>query len=272
MRNVFAILIATLVSLCFFDASCTDDASSTPGVFDYAASINSEPLPVTADTAKVAFRDDNGWVENGLFCVAAIVDNQKAAWQRIWVRIELLDSTGNVLLINGDSSLVVRAVSDAVPPLGASAMFSVIPLDQVSGGILATYRLSGAGATLQREGPILLMSDFGGVRIQRPDPTDSTKVIETAFQATGTIDNPLNMVAEHPRLVLLLYGQNDRLYFVQNLNPEVEHPLFKMEREGPLQPLEKRKISCPISYEKLPAKLREWMIGRAVFQAYTTRE
>lgn len=272
MRYLFFILLSVFVSIGFFGSACGGNAgpAGSPGLVA-SAGASTEPLPANADTAEVAFRDLNYWTENNLFCIATIVDNTAPFWRRIWVRVELLDGAGQVLKIDGKPDLVLRVLSDAIAPRGASAFFVAIPFGQVS-GVPVSCRLSGAGSLLQTEGPILLSGEISGVRMLKPDPNDSTKTIELAFQLSAAIENPLPRTAHHVRVVLLLYGKDGKLYFVQMLNPEDPKQLVKLEREGPIGPGEKRKITCPISYAMLPQKLQEVLIGRVDVQAYDVRE
>jgi hypothetical protein len=271
MRHLFFILLSFFVSIGFFSAACGGNFGTADAPGGIApGGISSQPMPEIVDSAEVAFRDLNYWTENNLFCIATIVDNTAPFWRRIWVRIELLDAAGQVLKIDGAPNMVVRALADAIAPKGASAFFVAIPFSQVS-GVPVSCRLSGAGAVAQNPGPILLSSEIGGVRMLQPDPKDSTKTVETAFQASATLENPLDLTAEHPRVVLLLYGKDEKLYFVQMLDPEDPKKLITLERDGPMIPQERRKMYCPISYAMLPQKLRELLIGRVDVQVYDVR-
>lgn len=272
VRHLFLFLFSVLISTGFLGFACGGGTTpaDAPAIVAPSGS-SSEPLPATADSAEVEFRDLNAWTENDLFCIATLVDNKAPSWKRIWVRIELLDSVDQVLTIDGKPDMVVRALADAIPPRGASAFFVAIPFSRVS-GVPVSCRLSGAGATPQPVGPILIPGDFGGVRIQKPDPKDSTQVVEIAFQAQASIENPLDMVAKHLRVVLLLYGNDGKLYFVQMLNPEDPKQLIKLDIDGPINPHEKRKMACPISYAMLPKQLQELRINRVEVQGYDALE
>ena len=271
MRTLFFSSISVLVLFWFSAIACTNNASGAAKADSGPKTCSDEPIPDDADTAQVAFRDLNYWTENGQFCIASLVDNQAAYWQRIWVRIEVLDANGEPLKIDGESSLVVRALADAIPPRGASAFFVALSRDRLSGEP-ASCRLSGAGSISQDPGAILIAGDIGGVRVQKPDPNDPTKILELAFQVSGKVENPLNVEATHPRLVFLLYGKDLKLYYVQMLNPEDPKPAVSFEPKGPVLPQGRAKLYCPIQYNQLPQKLQEVLIGRADIQVYDARE
>lgn len=259
--------------LCFLESSCGDSSSSTDNAAagpEVVSVYVNEPMPGTADSARVAFHDLNYYTSDGQFCTVAIVENLSPQWQRFWVRISLLDSTGATLRINQDTSIVVRALSDAVPPRGATAFFSAIPLGQIS-GVPVSCRVTGAGAVPQTSGPILLAVPAGGVRMLIADPAKPEETTEKLFQASAVIENPLELMAGRPRIVWLLYGKDEKLYFAQALAADKNQQILILEKEGPMMPQEKRNVRSPIHYEQLPTALREVLIGRAEVQAYEGR-
>lgn len=271
MMRLFSIfLISLTLSICLFSSACDGSSGAAKSLAESAGSADKSVnvLPANPDSAHVDFRDLNYWTENKLFCVASLVDNLGMTWQSIWIRVELLDSAGNRLQIYGDSSMIMRTVAEAIPPRGASAIFAAIPFSEVTGGIPVKCRLSGAGAVEQAPRPILLSNDISGVRMQKPDPNDPNKVIELAYQASATVENPLQMDAYHMRVVLLLYGKDNKLYFVQMVNPEDPDTVIKLDRTGVMLGTERRKMTCPIVYKQLPQKLQEVLIGQVDVQAY----
>lgn len=271
MRTFAAFLGLILAITCFPGLSCQDPAPSSAAKTTAADTANvPDLLPANADSAAVAFTDSNFYVSNDAFCIASVVDNKTDLWQKIWIRIEVLDANGNVLTVSGDSSVVLRALSDAVPPRGATAFFCGLPLRQIS-GVPAACRLSGAGAVTVPPGPILIASSAGGIRVMYHDPKDFSKKTESEFRVNGTLENPLDKMAAQFRVVVLIYGMDKKLYFVQAIDPHAPGAVLQMERAGPLAPQEKRKISCPIHYQQLPQKLQDLLIQRVDLQAYEAR-
>lgn len=250
-----------------FQGACQDTAStaseSTPVV---------DTMPANASFVAVSFRDLNFWTEKGFFCIASIVDNKLPEWQKIWVRIELLDSSGQALTINGKPDMVVRCFSDAIPPMGASSFFQAISLDHISGRP-DSCRVTGAGAVHVGPGPILVSGEVGGVRMLVPDPKDSTKTVEVTHQISAEIDNPLNYTVNHPRIVILLYAKDKKLYFAESINPEdTASTRLRLEKPGPIRPQEKRRFYYPVNYPNLPGKLQETYIDHTDVQYFEARQ
>lgn len=277
MKSYAPYLFAAFVAILSLNAGCHEELKKTEEVnlgFDPAnAKFQPDPLPKGVSPAAVTYRDANCYISGEFFCIVSIVDNKSYDWVRIWNRIQVLDSAGNVLTVNGDSSFILRAFADAVPPSGASAFFCNIPLKQIS-GVPDTCHFEGAGVLFQEPGPILVASESGGgVRIQRPDPKDPTKVQELAFNSQATIENPLPDTAEVFRLVYLVYGEIDRkLYFAQVIDPVASAGAMHQERTGPLIAGDKRRVFYPIVYEYLPQPLKDQRVGRADVQVYEVRK
>ena len=269
MRYVFFSIAAIVAVLCFLGASCNNPAPQ-PAEPRQAPAAAQELMPANADTAFVGFPDSNFYISNDAFCIASVVQSHSDRWQKFWVRIEILDASGKVLTINGDSSAIVRALSDAVPPSGATAFFCGFPLNQI-GGTPARCRLTGAGAVSMPPGPIIIASGLGGVRVSYHKPEEDYKSYESEFKASGVIENPLDIIAPQFRVVALIYGKDGKLYFVQAIDPHAPGAPLQMERAGPLAPQEKRKILCPIHYQQLPQKLQDLLIQRVDFQVYEAR-
>lgn len=269
MHRLFVFLMTVIFSWCLLAAACTEDKAKTAGYV--TNTIIMEPVPEEADSAHVDFRDLNHYTEGNLFCVASIVDNQSLLWQRVWVRLELFDAADKPLTIDGDSSMVFRLACNAIPPKGASAFFISLPFSRIS-GTPAYCRLSGAAAIEQEPGAILIALDVGGVRALRPDPTDSTKTVDVGYQAQATIDNPLAVVAQRPRILFLLYGKDKKLYFVQMLDPQDPASGMHLEPVGAIGPQSRANMVCPVSYQALPQTLRDVHIERIDIQAYDARD
>ncbi|TNE60170.1 MAG: hypothetical protein EP344_07915 [Bacteroidetes bacterium] len=274
-RHIFTVMLSTATVLCSLSFACTGNSTNTTEtpVSSQAGvqPVELDTIPGELDSAKVAFRQTNVFTSGDMFCVVSLVDNLTDDWRKIWLKAEILDAKGNVLTVDGSSSLTLRTFSDAVPPRGATSFFLSIPYNQIS-GVPADCRLSGAGSIRRPAGPILFASGYGGVRAMYADKADPTKVVEKEYQLQATLENPLDMVAYHPKMVLLVYGRDDqKLYFAQLVDPENPNTIFTQEREGPLQPGEKRKITCRIYYEMLPQQIKDQLIGRVEMQLFEAR-
>ncbi len=229
-----------------------------------------DSMPTGGQPAAIAFRDMNAYTSDGYFCIVSIVDNASDTWQRLWVQTELLDASGNTLTVNGKTTLLLETFSEAVPPRGATAFFCSIPLDQVS-GVPVNCRLEGAGSVERAAGPILVVTEVGGVRAMYPDPNNPEKIVEKTFNVQVRIENPLDLVASHPKMVLLVYGKDLKLYFAQAVDINDPNAPVKQERSGPLLPQEKRGVSCLIQYDNLPTILHDLLIGRVDVQVHESR-
>ena len=277
MNRYYFSIFTALVAIFCVAAGCNEEPKSNAENklgFDPAnAKFQPDAMPTGTSPAVVEYRDPNCYTSGDFFCIVAIVDNKSYDWVRIWNRIQVLDSAGNVLTVNGDSSFILRAFADAIPPSGASSFFCNIPLKQIS-GVPDSCRFEGAGVLFQEPGPILVAPESGGgVRVQRPDPKDPTKVQELAFNSQATIENPLPDTAEAFRLVYLVYGEVDRkLYFAQVIDPMANAASLHMEGTGPLIAGDKRRIFYPIIYEYLPQPLKDQKVGRADVQVYEVRK
>ncbi|MEQ1744038.1 MAG: hypothetical protein ABMA02_01315 [Saprospiraceae bacterium] len=271
------VFVALAAAVLCHTAACKGDSpkETEPNLGFDPVSIKFRPDPLPNDLlpSNIEYRDQNCFISGDFFCVVSIVDNKSYDWVRIWNRLTVLDSADHVLSVNGDSSFIIRAFADAIPPSGASSFFCAIPLNQIT-GIPSKCHMEAAGVLLQEPGPILVVSESGGgIRVQRPDPKDPTKIIELAFNSQATIENPLPDTAQLYRLVYLVYGNEDqRLYFAQMIDPVKHAKSMRMDRTGPLVAGEKRRVFYPIVYEFLPEQLRTQRVGRADVQVYEVRE
>jgi hypothetical protein len=75
--------------------------------------------------------------------------------------------------------------------------------------------------------------------------------------------NPLPQSARHPKLELLLYGTDNKLWFSTLLDPD--DPQYKSlivsEKAGPMAGGEKRELGISVHYDQLPAALRKDRTG-----------
>lgn len=260
-------LILTLVSGIAIFLACKNTPKNPSG------NGNNLTLPPGTITAIVTISNLNCWVENGQFLVAGICDNDSGEWQKFWLQMIPVDAEGRRLKVNGDTSSVFQAFSDAVPPRGRTSFFVSWPLTAFS-GIPANCTVKGAAALPLPEGPILVVSEQSGVRILVPQKPGDTVNVEKAWQVTAVIENPLDLQAYHPRLEVLIYGKDQRLWFATVLNPEdpQQKDYVSSEKEGPMLAKEKRRIGATIYYDNLPKALKEQTIGRIEYQPFEARQ
>ncbi|MCS7036756.1 MAG: hypothetical protein RMJ33_14420 [Saprospiraceae bacterium] len=262
---------ASLLFYLTFTPGCKP-AENKPLYEVIAEKFRSDPLPPDCAPAKVGFRDYNGYVSGDYYCLVSLVDNLSSDWVEIWVRAKLLDANGKPLKIKGDTSIIIRAFADAVPPVGSTAFFRAIPLSLISGGQPDTFLLEGAGVRFREPGPILVAPDNGGVRVQVPDPEDpKNKLKEVAFKSKTTLQNPLPIEALHPRLVYLIYAKDLKLYYAEMVNPEEKPKNLYMTSEGVLAGGTSREVFYDIAYEYLPQPIKDLSIVRVDVQAFEAR-
>lgn len=262
MRLLLPALLAA-----FFSCQNSDTATVPP-----SSPLLSDVPPPNADTANVHISDLNCWTEQGQFFVVGICDNRAGAWQRIWLRMEPTDSTGQPLTCNGQPSATFPTFSRAVPPLGRTSFFAGWPLSAFSGQP-KSCRIVGAGASAVPPGAILLGTEQSGVRVLAPAPSDATKTIEKGWQASVLLQNPLDLPAQHPCTELLIYGKDQRLWFSQVLDPAnpALRGIVSSTGEGPLRQQEQRRISVQVFYPNLPKHLQDVLIGRVEFLPFDYR-
>ncbi len=256
------------ISLFWFFSCGNGDSQNTSTASDTVI----EPMPAETDSTNVKISDLNCWVERGKFFIAGVCDNQGNKWHRIWLRIQPMDSTGQAITCDGQPSAVIRTFSDAVPPRGRTSFFAGWPLSAFS-GIPDSCMITGAGALEMPAGPILINIDQSGVRVLVPDPADSTKTIEKAWQASVIVENPLEMEALHPKVELLIYGSDKRLWLAQMLDPQDPNmkSIVGTQGSGPMRPHEQRRIGTNIFYTNLPQRLQDILIGRVDFLPFEGR-
>ncbi len=266
MRSFVLVSVLCLALFSF----CTSTPTNQP-----AAATSSKQMPADAGPANVTISDLNCWVERGQFFVTGICDNRAGEWQKIWLRLQPLDPSGNRITVNGDSSVVFATLSDAVPPRGRTSFFVEWPVSAFSGSPDSCI-ITGAGAELTNPGPILAIIENNGIKMIVPDTiaNDSVIALERAWQVNALVENPLEMEARHLRLELLVYDTDQRLWFATVLNPEdpEQKATLYLEREGPMAPHEKRRIGTNIYYDNLPQALRAKKIGRVEFQPFNAAQ
>lgn len=216
----------------------------------------------------------NCWVEKESFFITGICDNLSNDWQKIWLRMAPMDSEGKPLEVNGAADAPFPTFSDAVPPRGRTSFFAEWPLSAFS-GVPDSCTVTGAGAINMPAGPILIISQQSGVKMLVGEKSgDSLVMVERAWQVNATVENPLDMQALHPRLELLVYGTDQRLWYATVLNPEepLQKPAVNAEREGPMKPQEKRRIGAYVYYANLPQALKDKKIDHVEFYPFEARQ
>jgi hypothetical protein len=234
--------------------------------------LNAELLPAQIITPKISVQHLNYWVEKGQFFVTGICVNESAAWQKIWLKAEILNKDGQLLQIQGNKGVIFQPFSSAIAPKAGSAFFVGWPLTEIAGSPNAA-RVSGAAASTVQAGPILLTEEISAVKMMMPAKESEPATEETAWQISAVLNNALPATALHPRLELLLFGTDNRLWLSTLLNPE--DPALKqmvaMEKEGPMQGREKRQLGIMVYYERLPEELRVKKIGRVELLGFEER-
>ncbi len=265
-RLLFPVFVFLVIGIA--GVFCTDSFSDEPQIGIL------EPLPEKSDTFDVTFRDTNFWIEgDSIFCVTGIVDNKRMNWQKIWLRVDMKDAAGAPVSIKGRDALILRAFSEAVPPFGASSFFYTIPLKRLSARP-ANCTFSGAASQNVAEGPILVGGMQSNVKaFSGPDTfanTDDRR--ESAWLITTDITNPLPLIANHPRLNVLVYGRDQKLWFSQVLNPEdTLTKMVVMQPPAPIAGGTSASAFFQVNYGGLPNILNQTRIGRIDVMLFDAR-
>lgn len=258
----FSLLFALLFS--FQHCTETSPAINTP--------LNAEYLPSNAGPLQVNIYNVNSWVEKDRFFVTGVCSNISANWQRFWLDVVPVNAAGKAIAISNHTSVIVPTFSDAVPPQGRTSFFASWPLTDFSGKPDSCI-VKLAGAVQQTAGPILAVPGTNGIRMFASSTSGLPATEETAWQLSGNLLNALDMEAAHPRLEILLYGKDNKLWLSTVLNPEdpATKPIFQFDREGPLQPKESRAFSLQVYYTGLPEALNTQKIGRIDILPFVAR-
>lgn len=232
------------------------------------------PLPPQATApVYVNITDLNYWVEADRFFVVGICDNLTNDWQKILLRMTPMKD-GEPVSVNDATDAIFPTFSDAVPPRGRTSFMAEWPLDAFS-DTPDSCTVTGGGAIPMSAGPILIATEKSGVKMLVGETVgDSLVMVEKAWQVNALVENPLDMQALRPRVEMLLYGTDQRLWFASVLNPEdpQQKEAVKAEREGPMAPQEKRRIGANVYYSSLPQALKDKKIGRVEFHPYEARQ
>jgi hypothetical protein len=266
MRTLILTLILG-ITLFFACTNSVENKPNTTGLSDNPA------LPSGTITAIVKVSNLNCWVEKGQFLVTGICDNHSGEWQKIWLAMIPMDAKGRPLKVNGDTSSIFATFSDAVPPQGRTSFFASWPLKAFS-GVPDTCIVKGGAALPMPAGPILIVAEQSGVKMIVPENANDTVGTEIAWHVNVMVENPLDMQALHPRVELLIFGKDQRLWFATVLNPEdaQQKQYVNAEKEGPMEPKEKRRIGANVYYENLPQALKDQKIDHVEFHPFEARQ
>lgn len=253
--------------VCFALVSCVRKPSGPP------PALGQGMLPEGAAPVNIRIDDQNCWSEQGQFFVTGLCSNESMSRQEIWLRVEFQDAAGKALTIKKFPSAITPVFSTGIAPKGRSAFFAGWPLSDFS-GTPASCKITCAGAQLLDAGPLLLVEQISGVKMLTPKAPGMPATEEKAWQINAVLNNALPRVAAHPRLELLLYGTDKKLWLSQVLNPEDQEikGMLSMEKTGPLQGGEKRSFGLNVYYDRLPAALQEKKIGRVEMLAFNEYE
>lgn len=249
--------------------SCTSSAENQSNT----ATNISNTLELDTTLTNISISDLNCWVERGQFFVVGICNNESDYWLNIWLQMAPTDANGKPIKVNGAESAIFPTFSDAVPPRGRTSFFFEWPLAAFP-SMPDSCVVTGAGAVALSPGPILVVVEQSGVKMLVPaTPEDTVSNLEKAWTLNFVVENPLDVEAAHPRVELLLYGTDKRLWMATVLDPENEDQkeVFKAEKEGPMAPKEKRRFAAQVVYDNLPQSLVEKKIGRVEFLPFNAR-
>ena len=256
--------LVSLLACLFLLQNCTEKVPVDP------TPLNADMVPANAQPMGSNVSHINCWVEKDMVFVTGICANTTEAWQKIWLDVSPLSPTGKPLAILNHSSVIVNTFSDAVAPYGRTSFFASFPLANFSGKPDSCI-VKVAGVTPQAPGPVLIAPVVNGMLMSSPASAGMASV--EAWYASGTISNPLQMVASKPRLEVLIYGTDNKLWYSTLLNPEdpAVQSFFSFERKGPLQPEESRVFTLQVYYQSLPQALKDLKIGRVVILPFEAR-
>ncbi|MCB0525632.1 MAG: hypothetical protein H6576_15720 [Lewinellaceae bacterium] len=264
MKFSQTMLFSALLLVSIAQSCANGGADNTP--------FNAQILPAASKITDVRITDLNCWVEKDQFCVCGICVNESPNWQKIWLQGSPINAMGESVRIHGSNAAIFPTFSSAIAPSGRTSFLAFWPLSDFEGQPDSCH-VTVAGATQMSAGPVLLVDQISAVKMLVPSKQDSSIQEEVALQINAVLNNPLSMQAQHPRLELLLFGKDNRLWFTTMLNPEdpQTRQMMGLEREGPMQAGEKRGVGVYAFYERLPKALQETRIGRVEMLAFEER-
>lgn len=256
-----------LFSIAFF-VSCQNPPENIPLA---VGPLDGNLLPSDAAALQAIVYQDNCWIEKDRFFVVGICSNTAPDWKKIWLDAVVSDAQGKPLTISRHASAIVNTWSDAVPPSGRTSFFASWPLSDISGKP-ASCRLT-ALAVSKTAGPVLAIPLVNGMKILAPGAAGQPATEQQAWQVSGSILNALPVVAEKPRLEVLVYGSDNKLWLSTLLNPEdpAVQAFFQIDATGPMKAGEERGFSLQVFTQGLPETLKAKGIGRVDLLPFVAR-
>lgn len=263
IRTRFLLLFSSFLCL----QNCEEKAPATTAPF-HAELMNSNAKTVNLPVFQI-----NSWVENGKFYVVGICSNTTADWQKVWVELVPMNAEGKPITISKCTSVIIPTYSDAIPPSGRSSFSAAWPLSDFSGKP-ATCSIKAVKAIQPTPGPILVSQNSMAMIMMAPGAEGESASVEKAWQISGTISNPLPLIASNPMLEVLVFSKDGKIWLSTVVNPAdpAVAGVFHFDREGPFQPKEDRNFSLQVAYEILPKAIQEQKIGRVEILPFDARK
>ena len=230
-----------------------------------------ENIPPSAKEITANVNSVHVWVDKEQVFLAGIVSNTSAEWQRFWLEATPVSQSGRPIVISKNPAVVVAPYSDAVPPSGRTSFFATWPVSTFSSLPHSfTFKVWGQA---QKSGPILAIPMTSAMQASVPQPVGQGLKPEVAWHMTGSLSNPLNLTADHPRIEVLVFGMDNQLWFATVLNTEDKEmrKLFQWDREGPLKPKEERPFNLQVYTIGMPEALKEMGIKKIDLLPFNAR-
>lgn len=261
----FNFRIAVLLLAALFLQQCNEVTTVDSPLF-------ADFLPKEAQIIDVHVNSVHVWVEKEKIFVTGICINPSASWYKIWLKAVPLNADGKAVSISKHSSVILSTHSDAVAPQGRTSFMASFLLSDFSEPP-ATFNVSIAGATPQTAGPILAIPGTSAMRMSMPPVPGVPNSGGETWQMTGNLTNPLDMIAEHPRIEVLVYGKDNLLWLCTVVNPEdpAVASFFHWDGEGPLPARGARDFQLQILSRVLPEALQAQGISRVDLLPFVTR-
>ena len=209
----------------------------------------------------------NCWSDETQFFATGIIDSEEFFWRRFWLELEVVDANGQPLTVKNEAITVVPAHSTGTAPRGRTAFFWAWKRSDIN-GIPDSVHLRTAKSIAVDAGPILLISNQGGVRMLVGG--DSLQQ-EKSWMVTGTVENPLPLISTDPHIDILLFGNDNKLWFAQPISMNRDTSIIKTNLPGDIPPTGRRDFGMNIYYDALPKPLVESRIGRVEIMAFEGR-
>lgn len=269
-------MVALLLTQCKDNKPGPEAVASQPK--DTPVAIADDPYPLGVEKIPTAAKEVTAnvntvhvWVDKEQVFLAGIISNTSAEWQRYWLEATPVNQIGRPIIISRNPSVVVTPQADAVPPSGRTSFLATWPVSNFS-SIPHSFTFKVWGQA-QKPGPILAIPMTSAIQASVPQPTGQGLKPEVVWHMSGTINNPLNLVAEHPRLEVLVYGMDNQLWFATVLNTEDQEmrKLFQWDREGPLKPKEERPFNLQVYTIGMPEALKDMGIKKIDLLPFNAR-